>query len=427
MGDSMVEWVAAGPILVIFLLGYLAIIFEEPLGINKTASALVAAVMAWAALFLFQPGNHDTHVAELGFHMEAVSEIVFFLLAAMAIVELIDSHQGFNLVNQIIRTRKRRHLLWLVGGTAFFLSAVLDNLTTTIVMISLLRKLLPLKEERLIFACTVVVAANAGGVWTPIGDVTTTMLWIADRITTLPTMAWLLLPSLAGLITYCLLVSRRLKGTIPTSQHHDPQPLEPGGALVLPLGLASLIFVPIFKTITGLPPYMGALIGLGALWTTTDILHPPKSGRHHLRIPHILTRIDTPGVLFFLGILMAVAALETSGLLSALAGWINANLSSELLLAGIIGLVSAIIDNVPLVAATIGMYTVDQKPIDSNFWQLIALAAGTGGSILSVGSAAGVALMGLEGVSFIWYLKNTSLIALASFAMGLLTYAAIAF
>jgi Na+/H+ antiporter NhaD/arsenite permease-like protein len=421
----MVEWTSAGPILLIFALGYLAIIFEEPLRINKTASALVTAVSAWTCLFLTQPGGSERHLSELAHHMEAVSEIVFFLLAAMAIVELIDSHRGFRAITQLIRTRNRRVLLWIVGLVSFGLSAVLDNLTTTIVMISLLRKLLPVREERLMMGAAVVVAANAGGAWTPIGDVTTTMLWIGNRISSLPTMAALFIPSIAGLLAYLALGSRKVKGVIPADEHHEPMPMEPGVRLVLPLGLLALVFVPVFKTLTGLPPYMGALVGLGILWMATDLLHHRHEARQHLRIPHILSRIDTPGVLFFLGILMAVAALETTGVLQALALWLNAHLSSELLLASIIGIVSAIIDNVPLVAATMGMYDVTVRPMDSSFWQLIALAAGTGGSILSIGSAAGVALMGMEGVSFLWYLRNASLFALISFAAGLLAYALI--
>jgi Na+/H+ antiporter NhaD/arsenite permease-like protein len=420
----MVDWTAAGPILLLFTLGYLAIIFEEPLRINKTATALVTAVAAWTCLFLFDSGDPQTHLNQLAHHMESVSEIIFFLLAAMAIVELIDSHRGFRSITQLIKTRNRTHLLWIVGLISFGLSAVLDNLTTTIVMISLLRKLLPVREERLVMGAAVVVAANAGGAWTPIGDVTTTMLWIGGRISTVPTMIWLLLPSLAGLVVYCTLASRHTRGSIPLDQHHDPLPMEPGAALVLPLGLAALMFVPLFKTLTGLPPYMGALSGLGIVWLTTDLMHHRHQDRQHLRIPHILSRIDTPGVLFFLGILMGVAALETSGLLGSLAAWLNANLQSEVWLAALIGVASALIDNVPLVAATMGMYTVEQRALDSSFWQLIALAAGTGGSILSVGSAAGVALMGMEGVTFIWYLRRASLYAAASFAAGLTVYVA---
>lgn len=421
----MVEWTSAGPILLIFALGYLAIIFEEPLRINKTASALVTAVGAWTCLFLNQPGGSEQHLTALAHHMEAVSEIIFFLLAAMAIVELIDSHRGFRAITQLIQTRNRRALLWIVGFVSFGLSAILDNLTTTIVMISLLRKLLPVRADRIMMAAAVVVAANAGGAWTPIGDVTTTMLWIGNRISSLPTMAALLVPSLAGLLTYLALSSTTIKGVIPADEHHDPLPMEPGVRLVLPLGLLALVFVPVFKTTTGLPPYMGALVGLGILWMATDLLHHRHEARQHLRIPHILSRIDTPGVLFFLGILMAVAALETTGLLSSLALWLNTHVSSELILSSLIGIISALIDNVPLVAATMGMYDVSLKPMDSSFWQLIALAAGTGGSILSIGSAAGVALMGMEGVSFLWYLRNASLFAFLSFAAGMLAYALI--
>lgn len=421
----MVDWSSALPILIAFAVGYLLIIFEEKVRINKTASALVTAVICWLLLFVEMPGSRAAHVESLEHHVSSVSEIVFFLLAAMAIVELIDSHHGFRLITQLIGTRKRRHLLWIVSGLSFFLSAALDNLTTTIVMISLLRKLLPVREERLLLGGAVVVCANAGGVWTPIGDVTTTMLWIANRISTGPTIAWLFVPSFTAMLAYCALAVRKVKGVIPAKAHHDPAPIEPGASVILPLGIASLVSIPVFRAFTGLPPYMGALIGLGALWMVTDFIHHPHDDRAHLRIPHVLSRIDTPGVLFFLGILLSVSALETTGLLSALATWINSAFPDPAAIAGLVGLASAIVDNVPLVAATIAMYPLELKAIDQPFWQLIALCAGTGGSILSIGSAAGVAFMGLEKVSFMWYMRKVSVAALISFVVGLVCYLAL--
>jgi Na+/H+ antiporter NhaD/arsenite permease-like protein len=317
-------------------------------------------------------------------------------------------------------------MFWLMGFITFFLSAILDNLTTTIVMVSLLRKLVADRDDRLLLGAMVVIAANAGGAWTPIGDVTTTMLWINGNITTLAVMKTLFLPSLMALIVCILLMGIGQKGHFAklVQKAADAPGLEPGGKMIFYCGIGALIFVPIFKTLTGLPPFMGMLLALGALWLITDLMHHRYEGREHLRVPQILTQVDTSGVLFFLGILLCIGSLEAVGLLKELAHFLDVYVHNLPVIATCIGLLSAIVDNVPLVAACMGMYSLETQPVDAPFWQLIAFTAGTGGSILVIGSAAGVALMGLEKVNFIWYFKRVSWIALASFFAGIAVYLA---
>lgn len=410
-------------ILLVFVLGYLAIVFEANIKINKTASALVIAGITWMLLLLKKEIGITEEVKILGEKLNEISQIVFFLLGAMTIVELISSHNGFKVITDFIRTNSKKKMLWLIGILTFFLSAILDNLTTTIVIVSLLRKLIPDKKERLLLGAIVVIAANAGGAWTPIGDVTTTMLWINGNITTLNIMKSLFMPSFVSLIIALLIVGFQFKGTYPELLHkaHEEE-VAPRARLVFFTGLGALISVPILKSSIGLPPFMGILVSLGALWVITDLCHAGKEGRQHLRIPHILTQIDTSGVLFFLGILLCIGALDAAGLLQIFADFLGSRIHSSSMIATIIGLISAIVDNVPLVAAGMGMYSFETYPVDSSFWQLLAYCAGTGGSILIIGSAAGVALMSLEKVDFLWYLRKVSWIALLSYFSGIGIY-----
>lgn len=417
----MTDWLFLIPLIFFFGVGYCFIIFEEYTRINKTGVALITAAVLWGWVFAFPQGEVPL-LPVLSQHLSSISEIVFFLLAAMTVVELIDTHKGFSLITQQIRTRKPLHLFWIVGTTSFFLSAILDNLTTTIVMVSMIRKLISKKQDRLPLGAMAVVAANAGGVWTPIGDVTTTMLWIGNRISTVATMTSLVLPSLVVFLAFGLIVSRQLHGHPAESLNEAPERPEPGGTCVLILGILALICVPVLKQFLGIPPYLAILSGLGSLWVVTDCIHQSHS-RSHLQIQKILSQIDASSVLFFLGILLSVAALETTGLLTYFSERLGALVSSEMVLAGIIGLVSAVIDNVPLVAASMGMYTPALHPMDSSLWQWIALTAGTGGSILIIGSAAGVAFMGMEHVSFGWYVRKVSLPAMISFFLGMGMYA----
>jgi len=412
-----------GWMVALFLLGYLVIIFEERIKINKTAVALLLAVFCWSGYFLFGDVSTSQETLKLAKHVADVAQILFFLMGAMTLVELIDAHRGFKLITDIIQVTSKRKMLWVIALVSFFLSAVLDNLTTTILMVSLLRKLVPDFKERFPLLCLVVVAANAGGAWTPIGDVTTTMLWIGGQLTSINVMRALCIPSLVSLLVPLCIFTFQTQG-----RHHfaprksSVENEEPGGRLVFFLGLGALIFVPIFKTVTGLPPFMGILLGLGILWLITDILHYPYEQRKHLRIPYILTRIDTSGILFFLGILLAVNALETIGVLESFARILSHHIASVPLLATFIGLISAVIDNVPLVAATRGMYSLEQFPIDTPLWHLIAYAAGTGGSLLILGSSAGIALMGMEKVSFAAYLKKATFPVLLGYLGGMASY-----
>ncbi len=407
-------------ILLVFILGYSAIILEYSLKVNKSAIALLIGVICWAIYFVVSQQALDQDLQNLGKHVSDVAQIIFFLMGAMTLVELIDSHRGFKLVTDLIQTTSKRKMLWMISFITFFLSAMLDNLTTTILMISLLRKLIPHRSERLFLSCVVVIAANAGGAWTPIGDVTTTMLWINGQLSSLPVIKALFFPSLISLFVPLVIYTFRVKGKYPAFdiQLSENTP-EPGARLVLILGVAGLVFVPVFKALTGLPPFMGVMISLAVLWLVTDLMHHKVEARQHLTVPYILTRIDTSGVLFFLGILLTVNALETAGILHDLAHFLNQTVTSLPLMATLIGLFSALIDNVPLVAASMGMYPLTQFPMDSGLWHMIAYAAGTGGSILIIGSSSGVALMGLEKVDFVTYLKKASLPALIGYLAGM--------
>ncbi len=403
-----------GLMIAAFAIGYLAIIFEHPLKVNKTASALLMAVITWVFVFWNGPNLHA-----LGEKLNDVSQIIFFLMGAMTLVEVVDIHKGFKVITDLIHTGSKRKMLWVIGFVTFFLSAILDNLTTTIVMISLLRKLVPEAKDRKILVAAVIIAANAGGAWTPIGDVTTTMLWINGNITSFAIMKSLFLPSFLSLIAALAVFGWNLKGNYTGAVARAREDtVEPGSRVVFFTGIGALVAVPIFKALTGLPPFMGILLALGILWLVTDLMHAPHETRDYLRLPEVLRRIDTSGVLFFLGILLCISALDVAGLLSDLAYFLNTYIPNLSIVTVIIGLVSAVVDNVPLVAAGMGMYDLATYPVDSLLWQMLAYCAGTGGSILIIGSAAGVAAMGMEKIDFIWYCKRVSLTALVSYFTG---------
>jgi NhaD family Na+/H+ antiporter len=405
--------------ILVFITGYFFIAIEHVTKINKTSIALLMAILCWVLQFINQSQSHENNLSYLSEHLSNISQVIFFLLCALTIVEIINAHKGFQLISRNIHIRSKRKLLWSLCFITFFLSSILDNLTTTIIMVTLLRKITEPGEERLLMGGAVVIAANAGGAWTPIGDVTTTMLWIGGQLSTFSVIRVLFLPSLACLIASLFVLSFSLKGEFPAINHQAVEEMEPMGATVFWLGVGSLVFVPIFKIVTGLPPFMGIIFGLGFMWLFTDIIHSRYEGREHLRVPYIMTRIDVSGVLFFLGILLCIDALHTAGLLEDLAKWMDRTIANSDVIAIAIGLVSAIVDNVPLVAAAMGMYELSQYPADSNFWNLIAYCAGTGGSILVIGSAAGVAFMGLERVEFFWYFRRIGLAALVGYFAGI--------
>ncbi len=416
-------------IIMIFIVGYAAIAFEHPIKINKTASALLTGVLCWV-VYIMGSANADLVSQQLYEHLGQISGILFFLLSAMTIVELIDAHNGFDVITNKITTTDKRKLLWIIGFVTFFLSAVLDNLTTTIVMVSLLRKLISDKETRMFFIGMVIIAANAGGAWTPIGDVTTTMLWIGGQITTGNIMVKLFLPSLACLVVPLIFLSFSIKGKIENTSIDENKLVHATNnfekKLILGLGIGALIFVPVFKTITNLPPFLGILFGLGVLWVVTEIIHKKKNDadKDVYSVVHALRKADVPSVLFFLGILVAISALESTHLLADLATYMDRTIGNINVIVISIGLLSAIIDNVPLVAATMGMYDMQTYPTDHYFWEFIAYCAGTGGSCLIIGSAAGVAAMGMEKIDFFWYVKKISLLALLGYFAGALIYMA---
>ena len=415
----MSEFLSNQLIILMFAIGYLAIIFEFHLKVNKTAVALVMAVLCWGFYFVCDSAPLSQNLSDLSHHLSDISQVILFLLGAMTLVELIDSHKGFSLVTKMITTRSKKMMIFLIGAVTFFLSAVLDNLTTTILMISILRKLIPEPKERIKLACLVVIAANAGGAWTPIGDVTTTMLWINDKITTQKVMGSLFLPSILSCLVPMLWYAFQSKGQISVHEEKEKTRSEPYAKLVLIAGIASLVAVPAVKYFTGLPPFMGILVAVGILWLIADWLHHDDETRNHLRVPYILTKIDTANILFFLGILLAVDALQAVKLLSKFAVILDNTLGNVNAIATTIGFFSAVIDNVPLVAAAMGMYDMAAFPIDHPFWLLLAYAAGTGGSMLIIGSSSGVAVMGMEKIDFFTYFKKAFTPALLGYLIGL--------
>lgn len=412
-------------IIIVFISGYIAIALEHPLKLNKAASALITGVVCWTIYMLQSDSSHKVG-EELLHHLGEISSILFFLLGAMTIVELIDSHNGFDIITQKITTASKQKLLLLVTLITFLLSALLDNLTTAIVMTSLSTKLLREKEDRFWFAGMIVIAANAGGAWSPLGDVTTTMLWIGGQVTALNIMKQLILPSIAVSIIPALIVSFRYRGkkivTMPVAESSTLEKKE--GKIILLAGIGFLIFVPVFKTITHLPPFMGMLLALGLMWVITTFLHKRKDAEHAARytVARALQKVDTPSILFFLGILLAVSALQSYGILKDLAMFLSGTLKNDYLIGISLGLLSAVVDNVPLVAASQGMYDLNTYPTDHFFWEFLALTTGTGGSALIIGTAAGVAVMGIEHINFMWYLKKISWLALLGFVAGILVF-----
>ena len=398
----------------IFIIGYAAIAFEHPIRTNKTASALLTGVLCWVVYIM---SGTDTGLvsAELYEHLGQISGILFFLLGAMTIVELIDAHDGFEVITTKIKTSDQ---------LKFFLSAVLDNLTTTIVMVSLLRKLISEKRTRMFFVSMVVLAANAGGAWSPIGDVTTTMLWIGGQITSGNIIVHLILPSLVCLIVPLLILSFSMKGKVSkpdiVENNHTEKTTAFERKIVLALGIGALVFVPFFKTITHLPPFMGMLFGLAILWIVTEFIHKNKNDadKDAYSVIQALRKADVPSVLFFLGILVAISALESTHQLQGLAQWMDAKIGNLDVIVISIGLLSSIVDNVPLVAAGMGMYDMATYPTNHYFWSFLAYCAGVGGSCLIIGSAAGVAAMGMEKIDFLWYFKNISWLAVLGYLAG---------
>jgi len=438
-------------LILVFVLGYAAIALEHPIKINKTASALLTAVIAWTLLVLLpmpqgientkafaaylaglgdlDPTSLQDHFRhfvshELRHHLGSVAEILFFLMGAMTIVELIDAHQGFKIITNRVKTRNSVQLLWIVSLLAFFLSAVLDNLTTSIVMVSLLRKLVHNPNQRKFFAGMVIIAANAGGAWSPIGDVTTTMLWIGGQISSTQIIPAIIIPSLVCLVVPMIYLSFTMKGQVDRAEYDYEQAAETekvkGSLLMLILGVSTLLFVPVYKTVTHHPPYLGILLGLGLLWMVSELLHADKDeeARKPYSAVHALSKIDTSSVLFFLGILLAIGALETVNILHLLAEWLDHTVGNLSGIVFLIGLLSAVIDNVPLVAASMGMYELSVYPMDDWMWHFMAYCAGVGGSVLIIGSAAGVAVMGMEKIDFGWYLKKISWLALLGYSAG---------
>ncbi|MCB0623281.1 MAG: sodium:proton antiporter NhaD [Saprospiraceae bacterium] len=449
-------------VILCFILGYLTIVFEHPLKLDKTVPALIMAALCWAILAVgFQQGwlsvidSHDhvyslgglsgeeVHEAEHGFsntllhHLGKTAEILIFLIGAMTIVEIIDLHRGFEVLKSYVKTRSKKRLLWIVGILGFILSAIIDNLTATIVLVTLLRKLIQDKNERIWFVSLIVIAANAGGAWSPIGDVTTTMLWIGDRVSALGLIEYLVVPSIVCFALPVMIATwlPPFKGEINldlSKVNPEAQKLL-SSQVMLFLGLGAIVFVPVFKTLTHLPPYIGMMLSLGVVWLVSEYIHPEEDfteeRKHQFSAHKALSRIEMSSILFFLGILMAVAALESLvfgtvmsegaqlqvGTLRYVAEALDRAIPSQDIVVILLGFASAVIDNVPLVAASMGMYN---QPIDAQLWHFIAYAAGTGGSMLIIGSAAGVAAMGMERIDFIWYLRKISWLALIGFLAG---------
>lgn len=440
-------------VILIFVIGYLAIVFEHPLKLDKTVPALLMGALMWAVVSVgffngslsvvdghdhifslagvtdaqAHEANEEGFVAALIHHIGKIAEILVFLIGAMTIVELIDLHRGFDVIKDWINTRNKRKLLWITGIIAFFLSAIIDNLTTTIVLISLLRKLVPDKTERLWYVCLIITAANAGGAWSPIGDVTTTMLWIGKKVSVVQLTEYIVLPAIVCFAVPYLLVSFKhiFKGELNVSSANEGfnKKLLSSNTMLF-VGLGAIIFVPIFKTLTHLPPYIGMMLSLGIVWAVSEYIHPEENfdeSERHKYSPHkALSRIELSSILFFLGILLAIAAFETAvvGNVSILRNGAEAlshTIPNTNIVLIILGFVSAVIDNVPLVAAGMGMYN---NPLDDHLWHFMAYTAGTGGSMLIIGSAAGVAAMGMEKIDFIWYFKNITWLTAAGYLAG---------
>lgn len=421
-------------VIIVFVVGYLAIALEHPIKINKTASALLTGVICWTLYAISSPDSIHHIGEQLAEHLSEISAILFFLMGAMTIVELVDAYQGFRIITDRINTKNPKKLLWIICTLTFFLSAILDNLTTSIVMISLIRKLVPNKQMRLFFAGMIVIAANAGGAWSPIGDVTTTMLWIGGQISSGNIMLTLFLPSLVCMVVPLIYLQFTLKGELGHAGSHEHKDHGHGGhghgaqikgsTTMLIMGVGGLVSVPIFKTVTHLPPYLGMLLALGVLWVVSELINPDmdEADKRPYTAAGALTRIDVPSVLFFLGILLAVGALQSMEILSHFANWLDETIGDQRIIITLIGILSSIVDNVPLVAASMGMYDMSVYYQDHLIWEYLAYCAGTGGSILIIGSAAGVAVMGMEKIDFIWYIKRISLLAMLGYFAGAIIY-----
>ena len=435
-------------IILCFIVGYVTIVFEHPLRLDKSVPALLMGSVIWALISLghMDVVDHTHHVGEMEnvllHHLGKTAEILFFLIGAMTIVELIDLHKGFAVITNRITTRSKTKMLVLICILSFFLSATLDNLASTIVLVSLLRRLIPDKSERLWFICLAVIGANAGGAWSPIGDVTTTMLWIGKKVSTLGLIQRLVVPSIVCIAVPAIIASfwAPFKGTFSSGSTHDAakgmqQEKLLSSRTMLFVGLGALVFVPIFKSVTHLPPYMGMMLSLGVVWLVSEYIHPEEDfdeeRKEQYSAHKALSRIEMSSIIFFLGILLAVAGLESVavntehgqiGLLQSLAEALQAAIPNQDIVVIILGFLSAIIDNVPLVAASMGMYPMDVYPMDDKLWHFIAYSAGTGGSMLIIGSAAGVAAMGMERIDFIWYLRKMAWLALIGFLSGAVTF-----
>ena len=416
--------IMAAIIITIFITGYFIIALEHKFRINKAAIALVTGILCWT-VYILSSTSAEAVVDSLTHHLGDLSQILFFLLGAMTIVELIDAHDGFEIITTRITTKNKKKLIWIISLLTFFLSAVLDNLTTTIVMVSLVKKLMKDRNDRLMFVGAIVISANAGGAWSPIGDVTTTMLWIGGQITAGNIITKLILPSMVCMVVPTLILQTILKGNVDPPEDSAPtvskyEKNETHRNIVFFSGIGILLMVPVFKTLTHLPPFMGMLLGLGFLWILVELLHSDKDeeDRNFFTVTYALRKIDTPSILFFLGILLAIATLESTGQLQLLAATLDTKLENQNLIVMSIGLLSAIVDNVPLVAASMGMYSLERFPTDHYFWQFLAYCTGTGGSALIIGSAAGVAAMGIEKIDFMWYLKRISWLALVGYFAG---------
>jgi Na+/H+ antiporter NhaD/arsenite permease-like protein len=423
--------------IVVFVLGYIAIAFEHPIKVDKAASALIIGGLGWA-LFAFSGVDQHTLTHEIQHHIVDIAEILFFLLGAMTIVELIDAHEGFSIITNKITTNKKVYLIWILSIITFFFSAVLDNLTTSIVLAALLPKLIKDKETLWLFAGVIILSANAGGAWSPIGDVTTIMLWIGGQVSAVNIITSIIIPSIVCAVVPLIYLTFKLKGDIErpnteTLEEHRKNPTTPFERnLIFWLGVIGLLFVPFFKTVTHLPPYVGMMFSLGVLWVVTEIIHRSKNHeqKSQLSVIGVLKKVDTPTIFFFLGILLAVASLQSAGHLDIVATYLDTTFNGQTaegiyIINIIIGLLSSIVDNVPLVAGAMGMYPIAETGLyasDGKFWEFLAFCAGTGGSVLIIGSAAGVAVMGILKIDFIWYLKNISFLALIGYAAGAATY-----
>jgi Na+/H+ antiporter NhaD/arsenite permease-like protein len=413
-------------LIVTFFLGYLFIVIEHQVRLDKAATALITGVLCWT-VYTFTVTEPHTVSHQLAEQMGEIAGILFFLLGAMTIVELIDLHNGFEVITEKIKTRSKRSLFIIIGIISFFLSAVLDNLTTAIVMASMAGKIIPERNDRLYFAGLIVIAANAGGAWSPLGDVTTTMLWIGNQVSAGGIIRQLILPSCVSFAVPLLLLLPRLKGLLPPLvTASDTRIARRDRNIIFYTGIGLLLFVPVFKTLTHLPPFMGMMLCVGLLWAVSEFLHHKKEPeeKKSYSVFRALERIDVPSILFFLGILLAVGALQSYGTLSTLAHTLDKSIGNETIIVTLIGLSSAVFDNVPLVAAVQGMYSLQQYPTDHFFWEYLAYCAGTGGSMLIIGSAAGVAIMGIEKINFFWYLRRIGWVALLGYAAGALVFIA---